>query len=162
MSNKLIVYHGTNSLFETVMLNKSRNKRDFGIGFYTTTMKEQAEAWAENMFLRYGGSGKYVIRYEIEIDENLKIKQFEGLSEEWLEMVRENRVQGGLQHDYDIVIGPVADDNTMRTVALYVEGIYTAPMAIEQLKYFKANNQVSLHTDKAVSYLLEVERYGYE
>ncbi|MFW2488771.1 DUF3990 domain-containing protein [Clostridium chromiireducens] len=58
---------------------------------------------------------------------------------------------GGIQHEYDIVIGPVADDNTMRTVALNVEGIYDEDMAMKQLEFTKSNNQVSLHTVKAIS-----------
>lgn len=36
-------------------------------------------------------------------------------------MIRNNRLNGSVQHDYDVVIGPVANDNTMRTVALYDE-----------------------------------------
>lgn len=162
MNNKITVYHGTNVCFESIQLDKSRNKRDFGRGFYTTTLKEQALAWAENMFIRFGGEGKYLIEYEITIDKNLKVKTFNGLCEEWLEMVKDNRTSGGLQHDYDIVIGPVANDNTMRTVSLYVEGIYTTAMVLEQLKYFKANDQVSIHTDKALSVIREIARYRYE
>lgn len=37
-------------------------------------------------------------------------------SKEWLEFIKENRNKGGLSHEYDVVIGPVADDNTMETV----------------------------------------------
>lgn len=87
------------------------------------------------------------------LNESLRIKQFDGLTVEWLDMVKDNRHHGGLQHDYDVVIGPVANDNTMRTVALYVSGVYTANMALEQLRYFKANDQLSFHTEKAISAL---------
>ncbi|WP_370514648.1 DUF3990 domain-containing protein [Adlercreutzia sp. ZJ138] len=30
-------------------LNASKDKRDFGRGFYTTTISAQAESWAHNM-----------------------------------------------------------------------------------------------------------------
>ena len=46
----------------------------------------------------------------------LNVKRFDALSEEWLEFIKENRSKGGLQHKYDVIIGPVADDNTMETV----------------------------------------------
>lgn len=46
----------------------------------------------------------------------LKVKRFDILNEEWLEFIKSNRSKGGLQHEYDVVIGPVADDNTMETV----------------------------------------------
>ncbi|MGL4485413.1 MAG: DUF3990 domain-containing protein, partial [Anaerovoracaceae bacterium] len=48
------LFHGTNRNFEAVDLSKSRDKRDFGKGFYLTTIESQANKWAENIFLRYG------------------------------------------------------------------------------------------------------------
>ena len=77
------------------------------------------------------------------------------MSKDWLEFVRENRTQSQdfNIHDYDIVCGPVANDNTMRTIAFYIAGIYTAEQAIEQLSYFKVNDQYSFHTEKALSCL---------
>ena len=50
------------------------------------------------------------------------------------------------QHAYDVVVGPVADDNTMETVQLYLSGILKAEEAVERLRYNKVNNQVSFHT----------------
>ena len=57
-----------------------------------------------------------------------------------------------MQHDYDVVIGPVADDNTMETVQLYMANILTAEEAVERLRYNKVNNQVSFHTERALQY----------
>jgi hypothetical protein len=59
------------------------------------------------------------------------------LSAEWLDMVKKNRMNGGIQHNYDIVWGPVADDNTMRTLALFVADIYDAETALRQLMFFQ-------------------------
>lgn len=72
-----------------------------------------------------------------------------------------NRDKGGLQHDYDVVIGPVADDNTMETVQLYIANILTAAEAVERLRYSKVNNQVSFHTQKALGYLKMIRRSSY-
>lgn len=66
-----------------------------------------------------------------------------------------------MQHDYDIVIGPVADDNTMETIQLYIANILTASEAVERLRYNKVNNQVSFHTKKALQYLRLVRRNTY-
>ena len=63
--------------------------------------------------------------------------------------------------DYDVVIGPVADDNTMETVQLYIANILTASEAVERLRYNKVNNQVSFHTEKALQYLQLVRRESY-
>lgn len=48
INNEIILFHGTNILFEEIKLNKSKNKRDFGKGFYTTTLETQAKSWAES------------------------------------------------------------------------------------------------------------------
>jgi hypothetical protein len=155
---RLTLYHGSNQNFENVDLAKSKDNRDFGRGFYLTTLQEQAEAWAENMYLRYGGEGKFVYVFEFEENIDLKVKQYKDLNHEWLEMIKTNRINGGIQHEYDVVCGPVANDNTMRTIALYIAGIYTEQMALEQLKYFKANDQVSIHTEKALKHLKFIRR----
>lgn len=95
-------------------------------------------------------------------NEELKIKRFDSLSIEWLEFIKANRSRGRLQHDYDVVIGPVADDNTMETVQLYIAGILNAEEAVNRLRYNKVNNQVSFHTQKALEYLRFVGRDRYE
>ncbi|MCL2101000.1 MAG: DUF3990 domain-containing protein [Fibromonadales bacterium] len=155
------LYHGSNSLFERVDLSKSRDKRDFGKGFYTTTIKKQAESWAEAVFDRYGGAGKFVYEFDFEINNNLKIKEFKEANKEWLEFISSNRSIGEVQHDFDIAIGPVANDKTNRTIALYIAGIYTAEMALQLLKHNDLNDQVSFHTEKALSFLKFTKREEY-
>ena len=91
----------------------------------------------------------------------LNVKRFDDLSEEWLEFIIENRSKGGLQHKYDVIIGPVADDNTMETVQLYIANILTVSEAVERLRYNKVNNQVSFHTEKALQYLQLTRRDSY-
>lgn len=60
-----------------------------------------------------------------------------------------------------MVIGPVADDNTMETVQLYIANILTVSEAVERLRYSKVNNQVSFHTEKALQYLQLIRRDSY-
>ena len=117
METRLILFHGSNHHFDEVDLSKSKNFRDFGRGFYTTT----------------------------------SIKNYE--SEEWLIMVQKNRTLGGIQHNFDIVQGPVANDKTARTIALFIAGIINVNDAIERLRSNRINNQVSLHTLAALSHL---------
>ena len=76
--------------------------------------------------------------------------------------IKENRAKGGLQHNYDVVIGPVADDNTMETVQLYIAGVLKANEAVERLRYSQVNNQVSFHTEKALKHLKFVRREKYD
>lgn len=160
-SRELILYHGTCSEFSKVDLNKSHNRRDFGKGFYTTILQTQSQEWAYRLSLREKKSKYYVYELLFEEVSALKVKRFDTLNEEWLEFIKLNRSKGGLQHDYDVVIGPVADDNTMETVQLYIANILTATEAVERLRYSKVNNQVSFHTQKALRYLKMVRRSFY-
>ena len=149
----IVLFHGSNQDFDRVNLEKSRDKRDFGRGFYMTTLKDQATRWAQNMLIRNGGLWCYVYEFVLHIIPDLRVKRFDRLDSEWLDMVRRNRVNGGIQHNYDIVWGPVANDYTMRTIALFIAGIYTEDMALQQLSFFKPNDQVSIHTELALSCL---------
>ena len=149
----MILYHGTNTNFSKIDLSHSKDKRDFGKGFYTTTIYERAEKWAENQFIRFGGDGRFVKIFDFNPTKDLKVLEFNQMNSAWLEFVKKNRTKGGAFHDYDIVKGPVANDNTMRTIALYISGIYTTEQAIQQLSFFKVNDQISFHTEKALSCL---------
>jgi len=158
----ITLFHGSNQDFESVMLEKSRDKRDFGRGFYMTTLKDQAVRWAQNMFIRHGGQGRYVYEFVLNISPDLRIKQFDALNHEWLDMIKRNRVNGGTQHDYDVMWGPVADDDTMRALALFVAGIYTEDMALQQLRFSKPNDQVSIHTERALLQLQMLRKEIHE
>jgi hypothetical protein len=162
MEKRLVLYHGSNKNFDEVDLSKSKDKRDFGRGFYTTTIREQAEDWAKALFDRYRGDGIFIYELEFMPSDDLSIKTFEGLSEEWLTMVQKNRILGGIQHNFDIVQGPVANDKTARTIALYIAEIINANEAIERLRYNRINNQVSFHTSAALSHLKIIRKYNSE
>jgi hypothetical protein len=161
MGAKLTLYHGSNSDFSAVDLSKAKDKRDFGKGFYLTTLQNQAKEWAEVLFVRFGGDGIFVYEFELEINENLNIKQFDGISEDWLSFIRDNRIGGGIQHNFDVVCGAVANDRTNRTLALFVDGVYTTQEAMEKLRSNRLNDQISIHTEKALVCLKLVNKTAY-
>lgn len=160
-AKELIVYHGSSFDFDKIDLSKSHDRRDFGRGFYTTVLEEQSRKWAYRLALRNHSDKYYVYMYAFYESPELKVKRFDTLNEEWLEFIKENRVKGGTQHDYDVVIGGVADDDTMATVQLYVAGIYTASEATERLRHSNVNNQVTFHTEKALECLVPIRRKVY-
>ena len=95
----MTVYHGEYQAIEKPEIRVSRNTKDFGIGFYCTVIKEQAQRWAR----RY--NTKIVSIYDVRIIEGLKILEFKEMTEEWLNFIVECR--SGKIHDYDIVIGAI-------------------------------------------------------
>jgi hypothetical protein len=136
--------------FDSVSLGSSKDKRDFGKGFYMTTLKSQAEEWAEALAFRKKRDGLFLYELELNNVEHLSIKNFDGLSKEWLDFIKENRIKGGIQHTFDVVTGPVANDKTMETIGYYLSGIYSVAETLSRLEYMKPNDQVSIHTEKAL------------
>jgi hypothetical protein len=80
------------------------------------------------------------------------------MTREWLDFIIENRIKGGVQHTFDIVIGPVANDRTVNTLNLYLDGELTLEETLNRLTYMRANDQRSFHTGKALDCLTFIRR----
>ena len=65
-------------------------------------------------------------------------------------------------NDYDVVIGPVANDNTMPVINLYLSGDYDEDEALKRLLPQKLKDQVVFKTDKSLKYLEFKEIIKYE
>lgn len=155
------VYHGSNVEVRNPSLLRSRKNTDFGRGFYTTTQKEQAEHWTTIKMDRAKAGRRVVSVFEVDdailTDPELKIREFHGPDEAWLNFVVDSRK--GIEHDYDLVFGPVANDKVFTVVNLYESGVLDAPAAIAELKAYKTYNQLSFHTQRVITALRFVESY---
>ncbi len=153
------LYHGSNIIIEQINLSKCRPYKDFGQGFYLTAIKEQAEQMARRTSAIYGGEP---IVTEFEFDESalsfLSVKMFKDPSEEWALFVMANRSRKNVQptHDFDIVIGPVADDTIATLFRNFDDGIIDLPMLVQGLKYKKVSSQYLFHSAEAIKYLHRV------
>ena len=87
----------------------------------------------------------------------LKIREFHGPDESWLNFVVESRK--GIKHDFDLVFGPVANDKVFTVVNLYESGVLDAPAAIAELKAYKTYNQLSFHTPRVITALKFIGSY---
>ena len=130
-------------------------------GFYTTTQKEQAEHWTSIKMDRAKKGRRVVSVFEVDetILSNLefKIREFHGPDEAWLNFVVNSRK--GIEHDYDLVFGPVANDKVFTVVNLYESGVINATTAIAELKAYKTYDQLSFHTERVIKELRFVESY---
>lgn len=87
----MILYHGTNCSIDKIDLNKCRPYKDFGKGFYLTTIREQAEKMAHRVARIYGGEPTVNV-YEFDgIPAGLKVKRFESPTQDWAMFVIRNR-----------------------------------------------------------------------
>ena len=129
------LYHGTIDFFSSVDVTKGRSNKDFGKGFYMAVEKSQAIGMMNKKFgevVRRTRSKDpnqfskhlYEIKLNREVLPNLKIKYFIDANMEWLDFVLECRDCETVPHDYDLVIGPTADDNTTLCLKYYKDGVY--------------------------------------
>lgn len=151
------LYHGTNAEILRIDLKESRVGKDFGIGFYLTPDKQVAQRQAERKFEQYGVGEARV--YEYTIDDNalqaLKVLQFDSYTMEWARFVlmnRKNRTRTQV-HNYDIVIGPIADDVIGYQIRRVEEGIITEELFLEEIKYHTVTIQYMFATDMAIQSL---------
>ena len=108
----MILYHGSDRKIAKPDIFHSRREVDFGPGFYTTPLEEQARNWCRK-FIRRGKPGIVSVYYADETAfERCNIKQFKAYSEEWLDFIAQCRA-GKDESDYDIVIGGVANDRVL-------------------------------------------------
>ena len=108
------LFHGTNADFKTIDLRKSKPNKDCGRGFYLSADRNQAEEMARVKTEQLESGAPTVQTYEIEDDswKELRVLRFGEYSEEWAKFILLNRNNPTFMpvHDYDVVIGPIAND----------------------------------------------------
>nr|MBQ4318822.1 DUF3990 domain-containing protein [Clostridia bacterium] len=161
----MILYHGTNLEIDTIDLKKCRPNKDFGRGFYLTTIEEQAQRMAVRVSGLFSGTPVInVYSFDEALLENgmLSVRKFDTPSVEWALFVMSNRNriadrENNLDNKYDVVVGPVADDDLSLLFNLFVDGYIDKNALMNGMKYKKLTDQYSFHTEKAIG-LLHKER----
>ena len=153
----MLIYHGSNLKVEKPRLITSNRTLDFGSGFYTTMNLEQARSFANNVVSRNDGRGIPTINYyEVDYEKILQVFNvliFDNPNEPWLDFVYINRTAKYVDRQYDIVIGPVANDTLYRVFRLYENGDIDRETAIKRLKIAELFNQITFKTEKAIEEL---------
>lgn len=152
----MILYHGSNMTVDKPRLVPQNRYLDFGFGFYTTTNKTQAIGFAEKVYLRRGAGQKTVSVYEIDGEKafaECSLLRFDAPDEAWLDFVSANRSGTYTGPSYDLIYGPVANDDVYTTFNLYAAGVLTKEQTLAALKIKNLYNQLVLTTDKALQYL---------
>lgn len=154
----MILFHGTNTDIENIDLSRSLNHKDFGKGFYLTDSRETAIRMATKKARLFGGKATLII-YEFDesaLHSDLKVKVFpEKATVEWFVFVDANRDRENKLpiHDYDIIVGPIADDGVVVQITRYRENIYTAEQAAKGLQDKFLDQQYYFGSEKALRYL---------
>lgn len=152
----MILYHGSNVIVSQPRLVEQNRYLDFGYGFYTTTNKEQAAAFAQKVFRRRRSGEPAVSVYKLDEEKafaECTVLRFDAADEAWLDFVSANRSGEYRGNPYDFIFGPVADDDVYTTFTLYSAGVLSKEQTVAALKVKKLYNQLVLTSEKALSYL---------
>ncbi len=148
------LYHGSNVSVCNPAIIPSNRALDFGCGFYLTSDFEQAAKWANLTVLRRNSGEAIVTVYDFaDADFGLQTLQFASADSGWLRFVAANRTGKSISDSYDVIIGPVANDNTMPIINLYLNGDYSEEEALKRLLPQRLKDQYVFKTEKALSFL---------
>jgi hypothetical protein len=152
----MTLYHGSYKAVETPDLSLSRKNLDFGAGFYTTVNRDQAVDFARKVAIRKGQTNSFVSIYTFDLDVNeprLNVLRFQAPEKLWLDFVHHNRHGTYTGGNYDLIIGPVANDDVFATLLVYEQGILNVEQTLEALKVKNLYSQFVFKTNKALAFL---------
>ena len=160
----MILFHGGTDTVEKPLIMPHSGGRDFGIGFYCTDIRGQAEKWAMRQG-RVRERTAILNVYEFNINmakQNLNFKLFDDYSIEWLELVVNCRKNLQFRHGFDIVYGKIANDDVGETVQAVLDGLMPLDFALQKLAFMPSNNQYCFCTEAALTYLGFIESIKME
>ena len=152
----MVVYHGSNVEVKAPHIMKPNRTLDFGKGFYTTTNHDQAVDFARRVTGNRGNGTATVNVFEIDVDLAFAMcngLRFPGVVDAWLDFVADNRMGIYAGPEYDLVFGPVANDDVYETLQLYVNGAISRDYTMQRLKIKELFNQLVFKSDKALAFL---------
>ena len=152
----MILYHGSNMAVEQPKLLVQNRFLDFGTGFYTTENKEQAISFANKVYRRRQEGSPIVSIYEMDEStafSSCNLLRFSEPDETWLDYVYMNRTGTYSGKPYELIYGPVADDDVYETFMLYATGTLTREETLKRLKIKRLFNQLVFSSEWAISFL---------
>ena len=160
------VFHGSYAVVDVIDVKKGRSNLDFGKGFYVTNIRSQAEFWAARTGRVHKTEG---VVSEFEFYENafehydLKVLRFSGYNEQWLDFVVLNRDPKSPipAHDYDIVEGPVANDDVNDRINDYLVGVVSKTDFLKELAMHKPTHQICLCTVRSLQMIEPIDKKYY-
>ncbi len=153
--DKNIIFHGSNVEVLKPRILQNGFYKDFGYGFYCTKLEKQAKRWA---MTRWGDT--VVNRYIYTPNSNLNVLIFPKMSEEWLDFIADCR--RGIEHNYDIVEGPMADDKIWNNVEDFASGLISREAFWTLVKFNYPTHQILFSTEEALKTIIFEGSVTYE
>lgn len=157
----MILYHGTNAGFESIDLTKSKPNKDFGQGFYLSREYAQAMDMAKTKVEQLETGVPTVLTFEFDeaAMDCLKVLRFDDYSEEWAKFILLNRNNSSRKpaHNYDVVIGPIANDRVGVQLWKYETQSIDLPTLVNNLRNMRGITfQYYFGTERAIKILRQL------
>lgn len=180
-----LLYHGSYTLVSDIDLSFCKPGLDFGKGFYLTSSYNQARSFVRSSVRKainlkrvpatFRLSDGVINVYRFHANSALTTHFFQSADSDWLHFVAANRNSFLFpdlirkMNDLDIIGGKIANDNTARTLVLYIDGAYGTPgdpetdsTVIRMLLPNRLENQFCFRSPDAIASLefVRSEQYG--
>ena len=149
-----IIYHGSYCKVDNPEIKEGKYSKDFGVGFYCTILEEQALKWAKKY------ATPVINVYEYNENQDLKIKEFTVMTEEWLDFIIDCR--SGKSHNYDIVIGAMADDQVYNYITDLINGNITRDAFWELAKFRHPTHQIAFCSKDSLKCIKFIDTHNVE
>lgn len=145
--NKRILYHGSNVEVSQPRIMQNGFFKDFGYGFYCTDLLLQAKRWA----ITKRRKGSVVSKFTYTENPKLHVLKFDAMTDAWLDFVVSCR--RGKEHPYDIIEGPMADDQIWTYVEDFMDGKIPRDVFFAMAKFNHPTHQIVFCTEDALDTL---------
>ena len=154
----MTLYHGSDIIVKEPKLGFSNRNLDFGKGFYTTSLKEQALRWAKRKAVLNAKSTAFVSVFQADFSSNnFRVLDFSSDLESWIDFVCECRSGSQIYENFDIIIGKVADAKVFKVVDMYKDKIWDKNRALKEIKVYETYDQIAFVSQKALDFCLKFD-----
>ncbi len=146
--SEMTLYHMGFQIIKEPDIRRGRANADFAQGFYLSDNADFSKRWARKRKDMTSYLNKYLLNTQ-----GLKIKTFER-DMEWYDYICANRNgKSDSLADYDLIIGPIANDTLYDTLGILTSGMLKKSQALEVLQIGSLYNQIVIKSQKALQAL---------
>ncbi len=163
-NHKNTLFHGSKDGLCFIDENGSRDKCDFGRGFYLGETYNQAlsfvcEATDSSVYsFKYSLDNLKIEKFECGLEWMLAICAFRGTINEYKDNQKVTKIVSRI-NNADVVIAPIADNKMFYIMSQFADGDINADVALHSLSASKLGMQYIFKTKKAVDGLIPMDRY---
>lgn len=139
----LNLYHASYVEIKEPDIHYGRKNADFGQGFYTSQDYSFVTKWV----IPKKDASIYINHYVLD-DSGLKIKRFTR-DEEWFDYIYNNRRVKDILLDFDVIIGPIANDTIYDTLGMTTSGFLSKEEAMKLLMVGPCYDQTVIKSSAA-------------